>query len=132
MNNPRVDRVVSLVRQKNAHLIMPHTPIEIEGEGEHIHLACEGIWVFRVGEKIQYHKKDGRGGKRNSVDTEAMSKQLLSSTRKYLKDILRCNAKFWSGEYQILYPDWVGWSSIDKKALKALAQKAIAYDATLL
>lgn len=108
---------------------MPHTPIEIEGEGEHIHLACEGVWVFRVGEKIQYHKK---GYKRNSVDTEAMYKHLLSSTRKYLKDILRCNAKFWSGEYQILYPDWVGWSSIDKEALKKVAEKAIAYDTTLL
>ncbi len=132
MNNPRVDRVVALIRQKNANLLMPHMPIEIEAEGENIHMACEGQWVFRVGEKMMYHKKDGKGFKRNSLDTEAMYKHLLIQTRKYLKDILRCNAKFWSGEYPLLYPDWEGWKVIDKEKLREAAEKAKTYDATLL
>ena len=132
MNNPRVDRVVALVRQKDAHMLMPHMPIEIEAEGENIHLSCEGQWVFRVSEKMLYHKKDGNGFKRNSLDTEAMYKHLLMQTRKYLKDIVRCNAKFWSGEYPILYPEWSGWQCIDKETLKGVAGRAVAYDATLL
>lgn len=131
MNNPRVDRVVALVKLKNADLLMPSTPIEIMGEGELIHLACEGQWVFRVGEKMCYHKKDGPGYKRNSVNTEAVYKLLLSNTRKYLKEILRCNAKFWSGEYPLMYPDWEGWKDIDKEALRLVAKDATTYDATL-
>jgi hypothetical protein len=132
VNNSRVDRVIAVIRQKQAGLLMPSTPIEIEGIGEYIHLACEGQWVFRVGEKMLYHKKDTATAKKNSVDTEAMYKYLLTQTRRYLKDILRSNAKSWSGEYPLINPGWAGWADIDREKLREMAEKAKTYDATLL
>jgi hypothetical protein len=110
---------------------MPHAPIEILGEGEYIHLASEGQWLFRVGERMVYHKKDGPGYRKNSVDTEGMYKVMLANVRKYLKDILKSNAKSWAGEHPLLYPNWTGWADIDREALKIMAKKSIGFDATL-
>lgn len=110
------EQVVARLRKEANDMLMPNTPIEIIAEDGRIQYAVEGNW-----DSCEYPVPH----------THPSSTATFKSAKRHLKEILRVNARSWSGEYRYTNPDWVGWQHIDKDALTKLASKNVPYDAAL-